>query len=96
MLEKRGFVFEPLQSAGAAEILGLREGEVPDEMKLQTRDGGILGGADAMLYICRRIWWAWPLWLISKLPGAMPVFRFAYRLFARNRQKISGACRLKS
>jgi predicted DCC family thiol-disulfide oxidoreductase YuxK len=96
LLEKRGFVFEPLQGEGVAQMLGLLDGEIPDEMKLRTRGGQILGGADALLCIARRIWWAWPAWLVLRVPGAMPVFRAGYRLFARNRRRISGACRPKT
>jgi len=94
MLAKRGFVFEPLQSPGALELLGLRDGEIPDEMKLRTCGGLILGGADALVYIARRSWWAWPLWLPCKVPGVMPIVRWAYAKFARNRRRISGACRM--
>jgi predicted DCC family thiol-disulfide oxidoreductase YuxK len=96
ILEKRGFRFEPLQSEGATQVLGLSGGEIPDEIKVSTRAGAILGGADAMVYICRRIWWAWPVWLISNIPCATSVFRFGYRIFARNRQRISGACKLRA
>src|SRR5438105_14070885 len=76
MLAKRGFIFEPLQSPGALELLGLRDGEIPDELKLRTRDGQILGGANALIYIARRIWWAWPMWLLCKVAGVTPSFRW--------------------
>ena len=49
IVSSRGFRFAPF------------EGGAPDEMKLRTREGQILGGADAMIYIARRVWWASPL-----------------------------------
>lgn len=78
----RGFKFAPF------------EGEAPDEMKLRTRDGRMLGGADALIYIARRIWWAWPVWVISLVPGARWLMRRLYSRVARNRHRISGACRI--
>jgi membrane bound O-acyltransferase family protein/DCC1-like thiol-disulfide oxidoreductase len=87
-------VFEPLQGEGVAEMLGISVGEIPDEMKLRTREGRILGGADAAVYIARRIWWAWPIWLMSRIPGGMPMMRRGYRFVARRRHRISRACAL--
>jgi predicted DCC family thiol-disulfide oxidoreductase YuxK len=89
-----GFELLPLQDGEAIQVLGLTPGEVPDEMKLCTGEGTILGGADAILYIARHIWWAWPAWLISQVPGAMPVIRALYRRLATNRRRISGICRV--
>jgi predicted DCC family thiol-disulfide oxidoreductase YuxK len=43
----------------------------------------------------RRIWWAYPLYLISVAPVSRLVFDWGYRTFAANRYRISGACRLK-
>ena len=89
-----GFSFVPLQDTGVSELLGLHPGEIPDEMKLRTRKGATLGGIDAIMYVCRRIWWAWPIWAIAMIPGVMPVLRRLYRLLATNRHRISGACRI--
>jgi hypothetical protein len=63
-------------------------------MKLRTRDGAIVGGADAFVYISRHIWWAWPFWLLSTVPGAIRVMRKVYARIARNRHRISAACRI--
>jgi predicted DCC family thiol-disulfide oxidoreductase YuxK len=90
----RGFGFAPLQDPGVAERLGLSPGEIPDEIKLRTRGGHILSGADALIYVAGKIWWAWPVWAISFLPGATWVMRGVYRRLASNRHRISGACRL--
>jgi predicted DCC family thiol-disulfide oxidoreductase YuxK len=94
LLRRRRFTLEPLQSPGVAQMLGLDDGQVPDEIKLKSHDGAILGGADAMVYIARRIWWAWPVWLASKIPGVMMILRRGYRRVARHRHHISTACRI--
>jgi len=83
----RGFALQAFQADPSFQ-------EVPDEMKLRTRDGTIFGGADAIVYVARRIWWAWPLWAVSLVPGMMRVLRFVYRIVAKNRYRISGACRI--
>lgn len=61
-------------------------------MRLLLADGRNLGGADAVAEIVRHIWWAWPLWAISRFPGAMPVLRAAYRVLAANRHCVNGVC----
>jgi predicted DCC family thiol-disulfide oxidoreductase YuxK len=87
IVSPRGFRFEPFQSSA-------RFNDVPDEMKLLTHDGALLGGADAIVYVSRRIWWGWPLWAIAQVPGVMALLRTLYRRLAANRHRISGACRL--
>ena len=62
-------------------------------MCLQLAGGRELGGADALVEIARRIWWAWPLFALAQLPGAMLVLRAGYRKFAANRHCLRGACR---
>ncbi len=42
----------------------------------------------------RRIWWAYPLYLLSVAPLLRQAFDWGYRTFAENRYRISGACRL--
>jgi predicted DCC family thiol-disulfide oxidoreductase YuxK len=94
VLGRRGFEFRPLQSPGAAEHLGLDESDLLREMRLLLADGRRLGGADAVVEIARRIWWAWPLWLISRVPGMKPMLRAGYRVIATNRHCIGGVCAL--
>ena len=65
-LGKHGFRFVPLS-------------EPSDEMKLVTGDGETIGGARAVVYLARQIWWAWPLWAVSRIPGAMHLLERGYR-----------------
>jgi predicted DCC family thiol-disulfide oxidoreductase YuxK len=92
MLARRRFTFVPLQSPGAARILGVADEHLLDEMRVRLDDGVVCGGASAVAAIARRIWWAWPLWALSRLPGAMPPLNAAYRWIARHRRCLNGAC----
>lgn len=92
MTERRGYKWVPLQEPRVRHLLGLEDGEMPDEMKLLTTGGRMLGGVDAILHIAKSIWWASPAWMFSKLPGVRPVLRVLYRKLAKNRHRVSGAC----
>jgi predicted DCC family thiol-disulfide oxidoreductase YuxK len=91
-LARRRFRFVPLQSPGAAHVLGVSEERLLDQMRVRFDDGTVCGGAAAVAAIARRIWWATPLWALSRVPGAMPVLDVAYRWIARNRHCLNGAC----
>jgi predicted DCC family thiol-disulfide oxidoreductase YuxK len=92
VLARRGFELVPLQSPGVSTLLGVPEEHLMDEMRLRLRDGTLMGGAAAFAEISRRIWWAWPLWAMSRLPGAMRPMNAIYRWIARNRACFNGAC----
>ncbi len=66
------------------------------EMILELPDGRELGGADAVIFLAQHVWWLWPLWLFSQVPGAMPIFRTVYRRIAAKRHCAAGACSLGS
>ena len=94
ILQRRGFEPAPLQAAWVAARLGLPPGTIPDEMKLLLPRGDVLGGADAVVRIAGTIWWAWPVYLAARVPGAMHLFRWLYRRVAERRACGNGACRL--
>ena len=50
---------------------------------------GLLGGADALMELCRHIWWGWPLWLLSRFPGVMRLLRWLYRRVAARRHRLA-------
>ena len=91
-LTHRGFRLLPLQSPEASQRLHLSGPDLLHEMHLLLADGRHLGGADAIVEVARHIRCAWPLWLISQIPGLMPLLRALYRTIAANRMSISGAC----
>src|ERR1017187_2041804 len=66
--------------------------EPADEMKLVTHGGEMIGGARAVVYLARQVWWAWPLWAVSRVPGVMRLLESGYRAFAARRYCLRGAC----
>lgn len=55
------------------------------EIEINTAGGGTLGGADALLYVAKRFWWARPLSLLARAPGALPAIRSLYGWIATHR-----------
>ena len=93
-LQRRGFAIAPLQAAWVKSKLGLPDEELAEDLRLLLADGSHLSGAAVYRYAMRRIWWAWPLYGLSLLPGLRQVFDRGYRTFARNRHRVSAACGL--
>jgi len=92
-LRHRGFAIAPLQAGWVQEKLGLNPDVLLDDLRLLLADGRLLAGADAYRYAMRRIWWAWPLYLVAITPGLRRIFDWAYRTFAANRHRVSATCR---
>lgn len=92
MLGQRCFHLLPLQSPEASPWLGATGLAPLGEMRLVLADGRNLGGADAIVEIARHIWWAWPLWAVSRFPGIMPILRAGYRVVAANRHCANDVC----
>ena len=95
LLHRHGLTPAPLQTPGLRERAGLKAGEPLVEMKLLVGDS-VFGGADAIVQIVRRIWWAWPLYVLSFVPGARPLFHRLYRSIADRRNCVSGRCDLRA
>ena len=91
-LTLRGFDLAPLQSAWVTECLDLPEHELLARMRVLTPDGRDFAGADALVFLARRIWWAWPFYLLARLPFAMPLLRRAYDFLAGHRHCRNGSC----
>ncbi|MEO8258821.1 MAG: DCC1-like thiol-disulfide oxidoreductase family protein [Acidobacteriota bacterium] len=96
VLARRRFELLPLQTPGASAEFGVSDDQLLAEMRLRLRDGTVFGGAAAVVEIARRIWWAWPLWALSRLPGAMRPMDAAYRWIARRRNCANGACAIEA
>lgn len=93
MLAQRDYALAPLQEDWVRARLALPEDELLSEMRVLTPEGQVIGGADSIVYLASQIWWAWPFAMATKLPGAMPVLRAAYRWIADNRGCRHGRCR---
>ena len=92
ILRRHDFDLAPLQSLWVRSRLGSGASEPLDEMFVLTPSWEVYGGADAVVFLARRIWWAWPLYAITKLPGVMWLLRHLYRCVARNRTCFGGRC----
>jgi predicted DCC family thiol-disulfide oxidoreductase YuxK len=93
-LQRRGLALEPLQSAWAQERTGLPLGELLTDIRILRPNGQLLSGAEAYREMMRRIWWTYPLYLVSQVPGVRDLFDWGYRTFARHRMRISAGCGL--
>jgi predicted DCC family thiol-disulfide oxidoreductase YuxK len=93
-LAHRGFQIASLDEPWVAERLKMPQEELFTDIRLLAAHGRLISGADVYLYVMRRIWWAWPIYAVFRLPGFNWLFRAGYRWFARNRYCVSRACKL--
>ena len=93
-LRRRGFGIAPIQSAWVVEALALAGASLLTDIRLLLPDGRVVVGADVYRHVMRRIWWAYPVYLLSVIPLLRWCFDWAYRSFARNRYRFSKACGL--
>ena len=70
VLRRARFDLAPLQTPWVRRRLGLGDASPIREMAVLSSAGTVVGGADAVVLVARRIWWAWPLWVFAMLPGA--------------------------
>jgi predicted DCC family thiol-disulfide oxidoreductase YuxK len=96
VFERRGFVWLPLQTPGAAARLGITEAQLQAEMWLQLADGRNYSGVNAWSALMRRVWWLWPLGLLLAAPGFNAAARALYRWIAQRRHCLGGTCRIGS
>ncbi len=91
-LQRRGFAIAPLQSPWVQERTGLPAAHLLSDIRLLRLNGELLQGPEVYRYMLRRIWWGYPLYLLSTVPGFSHVFDWTYRTFARHRTLISSRC----
>jgi predicted DCC family thiol-disulfide oxidoreductase YuxK len=84
-LLRRGFHCSPLQDRWVALALGIAREELAREFRVWTRRRELLSGADAIVFLAGEIWWAWPVFMLAKLPGLRSVVHAAYRWMAVRR-----------
>jgi len=93
-LTRYGLAVAPLQSPWVEERTGLKRSDLVKEIRLLERDGRLHSGPNVYRYLLRRIWWAYPLYLLSRVPVLSHGFDWAYRTFATHRMRISAGCGL--
>lgn len=89
LFSRRGFAWCPLQAPDARQRLNVPEADLLSEMKLQLRDGRIIGGIDSWIYLFRSVRWLWPIGFLISLPGIHSVARVCYGWIARHRRCAS-------
>lgn len=92
VLERRGFIWLPLQTPGAAQRLEITEAQLHAEMWLRFADGRKLSGVNAWSALLRRVWWLWPVGVVLAVPGFNALGAALYRWVAKHRHCIGGVC----
>jgi predicted DCC family thiol-disulfide oxidoreductase YuxK len=92
VFERRGYVWLPLQTPGAAARLGVTPERLMAEMWVLPADGRPLSGVGAWIELLRRVWWLWPLAFAMRLPGLNALAQRVYRWIAVRRYCFSGRC----
>jgi predicted DCC family thiol-disulfide oxidoreductase YuxK len=94
-LRKNGFEIAALQDDWVRKRLGSpAEDDLLLDLRLLLDDGRQMQGAGAYRYVMRRIWWTYPIYLLSIVPILRRLFDWGYRSFADNRYHFSRSCRL--
>ncbi len=94
IFRRRGFLFLPLQTDWVMKRPDLEPGAPLEEMRVLTSDGRDVGGADAVIFLGRQIWWVWPFVALARLPGMHKLLDRGYRWIAAHRGCDHIACNL--
>lgn len=91
-LRRRGLAIAPLQSPWVQERTGLPSADLLSNIRLLLPSGQLLAGPEVYRHLLRQVWWTYPVYLLSKVPGLNYLFDWSYRTFARHRTQISATC----
>src|SRR5439155_4347805 len=94
IFRRRGFLFLPLQTNWVMKRFDLEPGAPLDEMRVLTADGRDIDGGDAVIFLARHIWWAWPFAALARLLGMHKLLNRGYRWIAAHRGCNHIACSL--
>jgi predicted DCC family thiol-disulfide oxidoreductase YuxK len=94
-LRRRGYEIAPLQDNWVREYFDLSNDLLIHDLRLLHIDGTHVEGADVYRHVMRRIWWAYPVYILASLPVLRRIFDLSYRTFATNRFRFSHACGLQ-
>jgi len=83
--EKHGFGLAALQDPRVAALLALPPDQLLREMRVVTTTGEIHGGAEAIVYLAKQVWWAWPFFAAAHIPGVSQILDVCYRWVADHR-----------
>lgn len=91
-LRRLGIGVAPLQAPWVLERIALAPEALVADLRLLHTDGTYTSGADVYRYVMRRLWWAYPFYVLSLLPVGRAAFNWGYRTFARHRLATSEFC----
>jgi predicted DCC family thiol-disulfide oxidoreductase YuxK len=94
VFRRRGYLFLPLQTEWVMQRLALEPGAPLEEMHVLTHDSRDIAGADAVIFLARQIWWAWPAVAFAQLPGMHKLLDRGYRWIAVHRGCDHIACKV--
>ncbi len=92
-MRRAGFHLAPLQLPAIQRRLGITG--IPDEMKLLTPEGDIIGGADAVVAIAEGLGLSHDLAQGARSPLVGPLLRQLYAVVAKHRACVGGTCRIR-
>ncbi len=75
VVAKRGFALKDLQTASADGTLSIDKNQLFDDIRVLDTEGRLISGADAYLYVAKKIWWAWPFYALFCQPGSARLWR---------------------
>ena len=95
--ERARFRLQTLQTAARVASsgdggVGAAVGGGFDSMMVIPAGGVPLCYGEAVLFLARHVWWAFPLRMLAVLPGGPAIIDAGYRRVARNRDCVSGSC----
>jgi predicted DCC family thiol-disulfide oxidoreductase YuxK len=93
-LRRAGFEIAPLQSSWLSDVVHLDSSPLSWDLTLLLPNRELVAGANVYRYVMRRVWWTYPLYLISIAPGFSRIFDWSYTTFAKNRYCVSRTCGL--
>ena len=92
-LEKRDCRIRPLQNQTIMRLLDIKEGEYLPEIKVIGEERKVYGGAKAIVFLSKKIWWARPIWALSYFPPFMKIMNYLYEKIAKRRE-CNGICEI--
>lgn len=94
LLTSRGFKTAPLQSAWVKDKIPMTDEQLVEDILMLTPGEKIVRGADVYRAIMKKVWWLYPFFLLSLVPGLNYIFNWSYKTFNKNRHLISKTCQL--
>ncbi len=95
MLRAHGYEIEMLQSEWVSQRLGLSESEILSDILILRPSGEQVRGADVYRDVMSKVWWLKPIYFCSMAPLSRQIFNLAYKVFNKNRYRVSRVCGMR-